>query len=95
LGAEGHGRATARLAAVAWRGAAYHPGGTRHVETLEEALALEFRFTYRSHSDADFIEGTRALIIDKDRSPNWSVPIIEALTQDRSMRWSRRLARTN
>ncbi|MEM8878828.1 MAG: enoyl-CoA hydratase/isomerase family protein, partial [Pseudomonadota bacterium] len=53
----------------------------RQVETLEDALALEFRFTYRSHSDADFTEGTRALIIDKDKSPVWSVPNIEALKQ--------------
>jgi enoyl-CoA hydratase len=63
-------------------GAALHTiRAARHVETLEEALALEFRFTFRSHSDADFIEGTRALIIDKDRAPNWSVPTIEHLTQ--------------
>ena len=63
-------------------GAALHTiRAARQVDTLEEALALEFRFTYRSHSDADFTEGTRALIIDKDKSPAWSVPSIEALTQ--------------
>lgn len=35
------------------------------------ALAQEYRFTARSLEKGDFIEGVRAAIIDKDRSPNW------------------------
>ncbi|KIN60779.1 3-hydroxyisobutyrate dehydrogenase [Sulfitobacter noctilucae] len=39
--------------------------------TLEKALDLEYRFTYRASEHADFLEGIRAAIIDKDRSPKW------------------------
>jgi enoyl-CoA hydratase/carnithine racemase len=39
--------------------------------TLRAALDLEYRFTYRSLSEADFLEGIRAQIIDKDRNPRW------------------------
>ena len=35
------------------------------------ALRQEYRFTARSLEKGDFIEGVRAAIIDKDRSPNW------------------------
>ncbi|MCP1198276.1 3-hydroxyisobutyryl-CoA hydrolase [Notoacmeibacter sp. MSK16QG-6] len=43
----------------------------RNFSTIEEALAQEYRFTYRSQSDGQFIEGVRALIIEKDRNPRW------------------------
>ena len=39
--------------------------------TLERALDLEYRFTARSMEHGDFLEGIRAAIIDKDRSPQW------------------------
>ncbi|MDQ2089029.1 enoyl-CoA hydratase/isomerase family protein [Marimonas arenosa] len=39
--------------------------------TIREALTLEYRFTYRAMEHGDFLEGIRAAIIDKDRSPNW------------------------
>ena len=39
--------------------------------TMRRALAMEYRFTFRSMEHADFIEGIRAAIIDKDRSPRW------------------------
>ena len=39
--------------------------------TLEKALDLEYRFTYRAMEHADFLEGIRAAIIDKDRQPKW------------------------
>lgn len=39
--------------------------------TMRAALALEYRFTFRSMAHADFLEGIRAAIIDKDRSPRW------------------------
>lgn len=43
----------------------------RSSASIEDALALEFRFTCRSSEHADFIEGIRARIIDKDGNPNW------------------------
>ena len=39
--------------------------------TMAKALDLEYRFTSRSMEQGDFIEGIRAAIIDKDRSPRW------------------------
>ena len=39
--------------------------------SMEKALELEYRFTYRASEHGDFLEGIRAAIIDKDRQPNW------------------------
>jgi len=39
--------------------------------SIEHALTMEYRFTYRALSHSDFVEGIRAQIIDKDRRPNW------------------------
>ena len=39
--------------------------------TMEKALELEYRFTSRASEHGDFLEGIRAAIIDKDRSPKW------------------------
>lgn len=39
--------------------------------TLAEALAQEYRWTWRSMDMGDFLEGVRAQIIDKDRNPTW------------------------
>ena len=37
--------------------------------SLRAALAQEYRFTWRAMEQGDFLEGIRAAIIDKDRSP--------------------------
>lgn len=39
--------------------------------SMEEALRLEYRFTWRCMEQGDFLEGIRAQIIDKDRKPKW------------------------
>ncbi|MCY4305092.1 MAG: enoyl-CoA hydratase/isomerase family protein [Aestuariivita sp.] len=39
--------------------------------TIQKALELEFRFTFRSLEHGDLMEGIRAQIIDKDRNPKW------------------------
>ncbi|NKX72660.1 enoyl-CoA hydratase/isomerase family protein [Rhodobacteraceae bacterium R_SAG3] len=39
--------------------------------TIRSALDLEYRFTYRAMEKGDLLEGVRALIIDKDKSPKW------------------------
>ncbi|MDP2734028.1 MAG: enoyl-CoA hydratase/isomerase family protein [Hoeflea sp.] len=41
------------------------------------ALQQEYRFTSRSASEGDFIEGIRAAIIDKDRNPRWRHASVE------------------
>ncbi|RBW42596.1 enoyl-CoA hydratase/isomerase family protein [Loktanella sp. D2R18] len=38
---------------------------------LSDALAREYRFSYRSQDQGDFIEGIRAQIIDRDFTPKW------------------------
>lgn len=52
---------------------------SRNAATIEEVLALEYRFTWRSMETGDFLEGIRAQIIDKDRSPNWNPARLEAI----------------
>ncbi|MGB8623512.1 MAG: enoyl-CoA hydratase/isomerase family protein [Paracoccaceae bacterium] len=39
--------------------------------TISEALKQEYRFTHRAMEKADFLEGVRAAIIDKDKTPHW------------------------
>ena len=46
------------------------------------ALGREYRFTWRSAEKGDFVEGIRAAIIDKDRSPKWRHPSPEAVTRE-------------
>lgn len=43
----------------------------RATPTIEFALKQEFRFTYRSASDGEFIEGIRAGVIDRSTPPKW------------------------
>ncbi len=38
---------------------------------IRAALDMEYRFTSRAMEHGDFIEGIRAAIIDKDRTPHW------------------------
>ncbi|MDD9715410.1 enoyl-CoA hydratase/isomerase family protein [Dinoroseobacter sp. PD6] len=38
---------------------------------LREALRHEYRWTWRAAEHGDFIEGIRAQVIDKDRTPRW------------------------
>lgn len=52
----------------------------RALDRIESALTQEYRFTYRSASDGDFVEGIRAAIIDKDRNPQWAIPTLEKVT---------------
>lgn len=44
---------------------------TRAMPGIREALANEFRFTFRAVEQAEFLEGVRAQLIDKDRAPRW------------------------
>ena len=53
----------------------------RTENTIEAALAQEYRFTYRAAEMGDFVEGIRAAIIDKDRKPKWQHARIEEVTE--------------
>ncbi len=48
--------------------------------SIERALAEEYKFTYRSAEFGDFVEGIRALIVDKDTDPKWRHADIAAVT---------------
>ena len=39
--------------------------------TLKDALDLEFRLTRTTMAWPDFVEGVRAMVVDKDRKPKW------------------------
>ncbi len=58
---------------------------------LRTALQQEYRFTSRAMEHGDFLEGIRAAIIDKDRTPKWkheldSVPIKDIETMIASLK---------
>lgn len=46
---------------------------------LRRALELEYRYAYRAQQHGDFLEGIRAMIIDKDRTPRWRHSSAEAV----------------
>lgn len=39
--------------------------------SIKEAVQREYRFTHRALQDGELLEGIRAAVIDKDRTPNW------------------------
>ncbi|MEM7438006.1 MAG: enoyl-CoA hydratase/isomerase family protein [Pseudomonadota bacterium] len=49
--------------------------------TMSAALANEYRFTYRSASDGDFVEGIKATIIDRSHTPVWRYPSMASVDQ--------------
>lgn len=49
-------------------------------ETFEENMAMEYRIGWRKVQSADFLEGVRAVIIDKDHNPKWSPATLESVS---------------
>ena len=49
--------------------------------TLEQCLDAEFALTQTTMRHHDFIEGVRAMVVDKDRNPRWQPARIEDVTQ--------------
>lgn len=54
----------------------------RGYKRLEEALTVEYRLCNRLYEDGEFVEGVRALLVDKDKTPRWSPPRLEDVTPD-------------
>ncbi|NLU73339.1 enoyl-CoA hydratase/isomerase family protein [Streptomyces sp. HNM0575] len=49
----------------------------RDLGSLERVLEQDYRISLRALASADLMEGIRAQVIDKDRSPNWSPPTLQ------------------
>jgi enoyl-CoA hydratase len=54
---------------------------TRRTGFAEE-MALEYRLAARMMMRSDFIEGVRAVLVDKDNAPRWDPATPEGVTQD-------------
>lgn len=51
----------------------------RKLGSLEEALNVELRLCLHLFEDGEFVEGVRALLVDKDKKPRWKPPSLAAL----------------
>lgn len=51
--------------------------------SLDECFKQEHALAHRFMDDGDFMEGIRALIVDKDKSPRWNPPTLDAVTPER------------
>lgn len=65
---------TVSPSALAWTLRILREGAHR---TLEQCLDAEFALTHTTMAHSDFIEGVRAMVVDKDRAPRWQPPRIE------------------
>jgi enoyl-CoA hydratase len=54
----------------------------REARSLEECLVREYRAALEVFRSADFREGVRAAVIDKDRNPRWSPPDVADVTPE-------------
>ena len=53
----------------------------KQLSTLKECLQMEYRLACRCCEDSDFYEGIRALLIDKDKNPQWQPSSIAEVTE--------------
>ena len=49
-------------------------------ETFEDNMRMEYRIGWRKVQSPDFIEGVRAVIIDKDHAPKWTPDTLEGVS---------------
>lgn len=54
----------------------------RKAATFAEVMAMEYRIGARVVQRHDFLEGVRAVIVDKDNAPKWSPDSLEGVTDD-------------
>ncbi|WP_219664263.1 enoyl-CoA hydratase/isomerase family protein [Streptomyces bambusae] len=52
----------------------------RELPTLEQVLVQEYRVSCHCLSSPDLVEGVRAQVVDKDRTPRWSPAALGAVT---------------
>ena len=51
--------------------------------SLKDELIMEYRMVQNCLEAGDFFEGVRAMLVDKDRKPNWKPSTIEEVDNDR------------
>jgi enoyl-CoA hydratase len=54
----------------------------RAVATFADNMAMEYRIGARVVQRHDFLEGVRAVIVDKDNATKWDPPTLEAVSED-------------
>ena len=54
---------------------------TKNISNPIKAIELDFQLTSKMIKRKDFVEGVRAVVIDKDRLPQWSPKSLEAVTE--------------
>jgi enoyl-CoA hydratase len=59
----------------------------RAQSSLEACLNMEYRLVMRLYEDGEFIEGVRALLVDKDKAPKWQPAALADVTDDMVMRY--------
>lgn len=59
----------------------------RGAPNLEACLEREFHASLALLAEGDFREGIRAAVIDKDKSPRWNPPTLDAVDPARIARW--------
>ena len=47
------------------------------LESFEDNMRMEYRIGWRKVCSPDFLEGVRAVIIEKDNAPSWSPATLE------------------
>ena len=55
----------------------------RDMQSFEAEMAVEYRIAARVSAMADFREGVRAVIVDKDNAPRWDPPTLAEVTEQR------------
>lgn len=56
--------------------------------SLHECLQMELRLAQRVIETHDFVEGVRAVLVDKDRNPRWQPSTFRSIEADGSTLWS-------
>ena len=55
----------------------------RDMASFEAEMAVEYRIAARVSTTADFREGVRAVIVDKDNAPRWDPPTLAQVTEQK------------
>ncbi|MEW1980623.1 enoyl-CoA hydratase/isomerase family protein [Citricoccus sp. NPDC079358] len=59
-----------------------HVRGAAQARSVQEVLAADYRLTYHLLRAHNFPEGIRALLVDKDRNPQWEPATLDQVTVD-------------